>query len=162
MKLEVEKLDLRKANKILMAVFLVLLGWFLLDLLLSLGNSHITIMGPEVRDEEDVVEEDFRNLPDFSYYSKEINKRRLFKGVSPQQKSSSADTAGNSAKTLAADFQLIGLAAGENPQVIIQNKKTRQSYFLYEGQSQDNLKVEEITENKVKLDYNGEIFELFF
>jgi len=159
--MKIEDLDLEKANKILLGVFLVLLGLFMLDILLGLGKSKVTVLRPE-GEVELGKNEDIKQSPDFSSYAKEIKKRQLFKGTLPQERAASAEASQQDVrKILPSDFQLMGIAAGVNPQAIIMNKKTQQTYFLYKGQSQDNLTIEEILENKVKLSYEGEIFELF-
>jgi len=58
------------------------------------------------------------------------------------------------------DFTLKGIIAGDKPQVILEDEKNKKSYFLYKGDSVDNIKVEEIQEDKVILTINGERLEL--
>lgn len=158
--MRIKGLGLQEVNKILLGVFLLLLGWFLLDTLLSLEKPKEPLIRPadlEVTDERQGG--NIRQLSDFSIYAQEVKKRQLFKGTLLQDKPASPGITSEPSRTMPSDFQLLGIAAGENPQVIIQNKKTNQTYFLYEGQSQDNLKVEEISGNRVKLNYEGEAFE---
>lgn len=159
--MKIENLELQRLNKVLMGVFLLLLGGLLLDILLSLGKPGVMVLGPEERIETGVSDE-LKPLADFSQYSREIKKRQLFKGTLAQDRVASADSSvPDATRILPSDFRLVGIAGGINSQAIIQNKKTNQTYFLYRGQSQDNLKVEDILGNKVILNYAGEIFELF-
>ena len=58
------------------------------------------------------------------------------------------------------DFTLQGIIAGDKPQAILEDGKNKKSYFLYKGDSVDNIKVEEIQEDKVILTINGERLEL--
>ncbi|MCM8766088.1 MAG: general secretion pathway protein GspB [Candidatus Omnitrophica bacterium] len=161
--MELGKIEWERLNKILWGIFLCLLGWFLLDVFLSLGRAkkEEILISPEERAEIAEIEE-IKAVTDFSKYSRELKRRQLFKGTPPQERSvSSSTTSQETLRTSPSDFQLLGIAGGSNPQVIILNKKTNQTYFLYEGESQDNLQVEEISGNKVKLNYGGERFELF-
>ena len=58
------------------------------------------------------------------------------------------------------DYTLKGIIAGDKPQVILEDGKNNKSYFLYKGDSVDNIKVEDIQEDKVILTINGERLEL--
>ncbi|MCM8778613.1 MAG: hypothetical protein NC898_02135 [Candidatus Omnitrophica bacterium] len=158
--MDVEKIEWQKLNKLLLGVFLFLLGWFLLDILLSLGKSKKEfLISPEERAEVSEIEE-IKTVVDFGKYSRDLKKRQLFKGTLPTEKSFSTPSE-DAVYISPSDFQLLGIAGGSNPQVIILNKKTNQTYFLYQGQKQDNLEVEEISGNRVKLNYAGQSFELF-
>ena len=58
------------------------------------------------------------------------------------------------------DFTLMGIIAGDKPQAILEDGKNKKTYFLYKGDSVDNIKVEDIQEDKVILTINGEQLEL--
>ena len=58
------------------------------------------------------------------------------------------------------DFALKGIIAGDKPQVILEDEKNKKSYFLYKGDSVDNIRVEDIQSDKVILSINGEVLEL--
>jgi hypothetical protein len=162
--MQMETRKMRQINKILIAAFLVILGWFLLDILLNLGKTEAPSFSGTDKDEEaDVpVKKIGQPPPDFGYFSKEIGKRQLFKGSSIQQESVPGQEASNAAADITSPvFQLLGIVAGAKPQVIIQNNRTQKTYFLYKGQIQDNLKLEDVSGNKAKISYEGETFELF-
>lgn len=156
-----DNLKLHNINKILLLSFLVLLGWFLLDILLNLGNNDLELIGlVNTEEPESEKKEELQQLLDFNQYAKEINRRQLFKGSSVQD-GNAGSVISSATATLFSDFQLLGIVSGAKPQAIIQNKRTGSTYFLYKGQSQDNLIAEDILSNKVRLNYSGEIFELF-
>ncbi|MCM8784481.1 MAG: hypothetical protein NC818_06935 [Candidatus Omnitrophica bacterium] len=160
--MNIEKIEWQKLNKILLGIFLLLLGWFLLDIFLNLGKTKEILITSSEEQERTVTIDDLKPIPQFKQYEQAVRKRQLFKGTLSQEKVVSPDTATQHPNRIyPSDFQLLGIAAGANPQAIILNKKTNQTYFLYSGQGQDNLKVEEISGNKVKLNYGGETFELF-
>lgn len=58
------------------------------------------------------------------------------------------------------DFALKGIIAGDKPQAILEDEKNKKSYFLYKGDSVDNIRVEDIKSDKVILSINGEVLEL--
>jgi len=160
--MDVEKIEWEKLNKILLGIFLFLLGWFLLDILLSLGKTKESFL-TSFQESSEVISgiDDLKPIPEFKQYEEAVKRRKLFKGTLPEKTTSGGASTQDSARLVISDFQLLGIAKGANPQAIILNKKTNQTYFLYKGQTQDNLKVEDISENKVKLNYGGEVFELF-
>lgn len=161
MQIEIQKM--RQVNKILIAGFLVVLGWFLLDILFNLGKTEILSFSGTANEEELAVPvKKTKQVPDFSYFSKEIGRRQLFKGSSIQQESvPGQESPGVLADSISPAFQLLGIVAGAKPQAIIQNNRTQKTYFLYKGQIQDNLKLEDVSGNKAKINYEGETLELF-
>ncbi len=59
------------------------------------------------------------------------------------------------------DMSLVGIIAGENPQAIIEDKKTQKTFYLSRGQFMGEFQVKEIKEGKVILDYKGQSYELY-
>ncbi|MCX5657711.1 MAG: hypothetical protein NTZ48_05760, partial [Candidatus Omnitrophica bacterium] len=128
MQIEIRKM--RQINKVLIAVFLVILGWFLLDILLNLGKTEMFSFSDTDKDEEAVVsvKKIGQPLPDFSYFSKEIGRRQLFKGSSTQQESFPGQESASTTLDIASPvFQLLGIVAGAKPQAIIQNNRTQKT-----------------------------------
>jgi len=58
------------------------------------------------------------------------------------------------------DLSLKGIIAGDKPQAIIEDEKNKKSYFLYKGESVNDIKVEDIQADRVILRVNGEVLEL--
>jgi len=67
---------------------------------------------------------------------------------------------GPSLSELAKDLVLVGVITGDNPQAIIQDKRTRQSFYVYEGESVLEFKVKRIEKATVILEYKGETLKL--
>ncbi len=72
--------------------------------------------------------------------------------VSPVKNISRGEILGN--------LNLLGIISGENNQAIVEDKTLKKTYFLYKGDSFGDLKVYDIKESSVILDYNGEKIEL--
>ncbi|MGE5308239.1 MAG: hypothetical protein ACM3OC_04075 [Deltaproteobacteria bacterium] len=58
------------------------------------------------------------------------------------------------------DLNLLGIVSGDVPQAVIENKKDQQTYYLTKGQFIDEMRVSDIQENKVILEYKGKHAEL--
>ncbi|KPK38295.1 MAG: hypothetical protein AMJ78_10235 [Omnitrophica WOR_2 bacterium SM23_29] len=99
--------------------------------------------------------------PPFSTYAEVIGRRDLFK---PQQPEVPPEK--SSEKTLEAaynklnDLSLIGIIAGEKPQAVIEDRKNQKTYFLYKGQTVNQMRVEDILGDRVIFIFEGERFEL--
>lgn len=96
---------------------------------------------------------------DFSEYAGIIGKRNLFKTYEAPGKTQ-APAAQIAPSDLLGNYALAGVISGDNPQAIIEDKKTKATYFLNKGQLLGNFKIEEILEGKVILELSGERFEL--
>jgi len=58
------------------------------------------------------------------------------------------------------NLNLLGIITGDNNQAIIEDKTLKKTFFLYKGDSIGELKVYEIKNSVVILDYKGERIEL--
>jgi len=66
-----------------------------------------------------------------------------------------------SAKQLASRLTLMGIVAGETPQAIIEDTETKKTYFVTAGQAvTDGALLEQVLDNRVILDFEGEKIEL--
>lgn len=61
---------------------------------------------------------------------------------------------------IAAVLRLVGISWGREPIAMIENKNEKKTYFLKKGDSITQFKVKDILEDRVILDYNGELIEL--
>ncbi len=147
-------------NKILFTILIILLTGIILDIFFEPKKEPLLFFNLErvKREISEYPEKYVRELPSLSYYLNKINKRNLFKSdmAVPAKILPIADRG-----ITPSDFILRGIALGARSQAIIENRRTRRTYFLHTGQSQNDLKVEEIKSGSVKLNYKGESFELF-
>lgn len=58
------------------------------------------------------------------------------------------------------NFNLLGIITGDNNQAIIEDKTLKKTFFLYKGDSMGELKVYDIKDSSVILEYKGEKIEL--
>ncbi|MFH1338988.1 MAG: hypothetical protein ABIH40_04025 [Candidatus Omnitrophota bacterium] len=106
-----------------------------------------------------VIEEEIKpEVKPYSFYQEAITGRQIFS-------SSTAEVAqaqsGSTFTEYIKDLNLLGIISGDNPQAIIEDKKTQKTYFLKRGESFGTIKVEGIGEGKVTLELQGQRFDLF-
>lgn len=94
----------------------------------------------------------------YEFYLEGIKDRQIFGSVSGQEIERPASAV---SADLIKDINLVGIISGENPQAIIEDKKTQKTYYLNKDQFISEFQVEEIQEGKVILNYKGQRFELF-
>ena len=113
----------------------------------------------EAQDKEEAVSKeaaDIEPTKPYSYYSKDIGSRDIFKPV-VQDREGAVDRGQQGIKD---KFSLIGVITGEELQAAIEDKTASKTYFVFKGDYIDDVLVEDILVNKVILDYRGERFEL--
>lgn len=94
----------------------------------------------------------------YESYSEGIIDRQIFSSPTAQE------TQGPSSGVdidLIKDINLVGIISGENPQAIIEDKKTQKTYYLSKGQFIGEFQVEDIREGKVILNFRGQRYELY-
>lgn len=95
----------------------------------------------------------------FEYYAQVLNQRQLFSNPSGQENTGPQAVA---SADITKDIGLVGIIAGDNPQAVIEDKKTHRTYYLNKGQSIGDLQVEDIQEGKIIINYNGQKYEMYF
>lgn len=94
----------------------------------------------------------------YMYYAAELEKRNIF---GPSLYAENPASPGEPAlKESIKDLNLLGIVSGKNPQAIIEDKKEGKTHFVNKGDSIGPLRVEEITEDRVILNYRGERLDL--
>jgi len=58
------------------------------------------------------------------------------------------------------DISLIGVISGDDPQAVIEDKRTQKTYYVNKGQFIEQFQVEDIKDGKIVLTCGGERFEL--
>lgn len=145
---------------IILGVFIVL-AWFLWDLYFNHPQFEKSLSLSKHKPKPEVISVAKKEPMPYSYYQEEISKRNIFKSQGEGEKVSQAAPAGLAFKELVKDLNLLGIVAGDNPQVIIEDRKMQKTFFLYKGDYVGEMKVEAIYPDKVVLEFRGERISLF-
>lgn len=97
----------------------------------------------------------------YSYYSNKIAGKNIFGGGSYIQTESQMSETEPSTELSGGGLGLVGIIPGDNPQAIVEDKKSQKTYYLAKGQSINGITAEEINEDKVVLEYRGKRVTLF-
>jgi len=95
----------------------------------------------------------------FDFYLDGIKGRQIFSERSGQSASGAA--AGGMESELIKDINLLGIISGDNPQAIIEDKKSQKTFYVSRGEFVGQFQVEEIQDGKVTLTYQGQRFDLY-
>lgn len=120
-----------------------------------------TIVIPKVAPEKNQagIASSENEAKNYDYYTQGTD-RQIFVSPAAQEAERPAASAAVSAD-IVKDVSLVGIISGDNPQAVIEDKKTQKTYYVEKGQSIGDIKVEEIQEGKVILNYKGQKFELY-
>lgn len=158
-------LDIRLIKR-LNAIILIFLALSIIGISTSLQKANrltdFAQLNP-AKDEGSTSDLDYKvkELKPFSYYSEIIGKRQLFKIIAAAESKEKSKAAPNAASLDAIkNYSLLGVIGGENPQAIIEDKKTKQTIYLQKGQSLGELKVRDLQDGKIILESGGETAEL--
>ena len=162
--MDFNKLKLARINKILTALFLLVLVYLLYDLFVftaprifdSMKKSGVDII------REDSFQQNAKQkssnigvVRPLDYYTQKIGAKNLFK-ASLVEESSNTTIAATEAQTLI----LKGVIAGRNPQAVIEDAKTQKTYFVVKNDRIGDIIIDSVEENKVKLKLGNEVFDL--
>lgn len=158
-------LDIRLIKR-LNAIILIFLALSIIGISTSLQKANRMTDFAQInpaKDEDSISSPDYKakELKPFSYYSEIIGKRQLFKIIAAAESKEKSKAAPNAASLDAIkNYSLLGVISGENPQAIIEDKKTKQTIYLQKGQSIGELKVTDVQDGKIILESGGQTAEL--
>ncbi|HTL70816.1 MAG TPA: type II secretion system protein N [Candidatus Eisenbacteria bacterium] len=153
--------NLAVVNQVLMAVAVALLVYLVSDAAAAVIQLGRPInLAPKREAPAPATSESVSPLNDSAYYLQKVASRDIFKeGGQPVVKQEAAAPVEESAAT--SNLSLVGISWSANPDVIIEDKESKRTYFVKRGQViGDGVKVEAIFKDHVVLSHDGQEFEL--
>ena len=89
----------------------------------------------------------------FDDYQRLLSDKSIFVPAAPRKRQQSA-TEGPSLRDLVKELRLVGIMPGEDPQAIIEDKRTGETLFLKRDEMINDIKIEDIGTGRVTLSYN--------
>lgn len=98
----------------------------------------------------------------FEYYSGLLAGHEIFGRLAvTEHEAASPGSTRAKAADLVGNLTLMGIVSGDQPQVILEDRKSQKTYYLSKGQSVGEVRIDDIKEGKVIVSCNGERFELY-
>lgn len=148
-------------NRIIMLIFILSCIYLIISFIYPFWGLKRIDLGPEVikLKPENIPIKPKQEVKPFESYLDSVKKQKIFSsGISGDDTSKPAKAA---SADLIKDINLVGIISGENPQVIIEDKKAQKTYYLNKGQFIGDIEVSDIQEGKIILNYNGQKYELY-
>lgn len=92
------------------------------------------------------------------FYRQELSGRQIFGGA---QEGAAGGPASGVNVDLTKDINLVGIISGEPAQAVIEDVKTKKTYYLSRGQFIGELRVDDIQDGKIIINYHGQKYELY-
>lgn len=146
-------------NKALISIFIVLIVYFLVDYFFLPAVKVSPPVNGEAPAEDTAEKEPVKYQ--YSYYQKDISGKDLFKPL-VKDVHGEEEAPDAALEDIAASLGLMGVVSGAKPQAIIEDRKSKKTYFLNKGDKLGNVQLKEILEGegKVILIYKGREFDL--
>jgi len=92
-----------------------------------------------------------------THYTNTLNRRQMFKMYEPPRpKAMEKEKPRVTLQQLLGGYTFVGIIFGDNPQAIIEEKKSGQSYYLTAGQFLGEIKIEKIEKGKITVSHGEE------
>lgn len=156
-------LNLAMVNRMLMVCAGALFLYLVVDTVASaLQLSHPPILSARKEARGQAAAPHSSPLNESAYYLQKVSARDIFKeGGRPEAPVQSEEPAPVEANPLTASLSLVGISWSANPDVIIEDKENKRTYFVKRGQNVgEGVKVEAIFKDHVVLSHDGREFEL--
>lgn len=166
--LQTNYLDAKKNKINFLNRILILTSFFLLFLLVlefAKGKPHPNLLVPEEGQKRETQNVSSPQSKPLAHYLREIGKKELFhsdRGFGTPLASEKSEKSDIRLERLAENLVLLGVTLDHQPQAVIEDQKSKKTYFLKVGESIGQIKVEAILKGKVILGYENEKLELVF
>ena len=118
----------------------------------------------EISKEVDVSRETdttIKKSPPLNDYTKIVNSRKMFKVFeAPKPREKGPVKPKVTLGQLLAGYTFVGIIFGDDPQAIIEEKRSKQSYYLNAGQYIGDIKIDKIDKGKVTVSYGDETMDI--
>jgi len=162
-KIKISSDFLTTVNRLLIIMSIGIVVFFALRLWNNGQNTNdiildsFVIAGEGSHSSQDVT---FSEIKPFNYYKKRIEERDIFELPWEKIKSSKIERFDSKIPELGRHIKVIGIVLDQDPKVIIENLKTRETLFLSKGERYGDMILQEIYEDKAVFLYNNEQIEL--
>ena len=157
-----EPSDIKRINRLLRFCVFILVVYFVTSFIIStlnLEKEPVLVLKTEVSEQAEIAKLS-SPLKKLSYYLEEVRTRDIF---NPLPKIIEADGVGGRKRKVSAkiaeaakDLKLTGISWSDDPDVFIEDIKSKRVYFLKKGEMIGKIKIEAIFRDKVVLSYEGE------
>jgi hypothetical protein len=95
-----------------------------------------------------------------AYYIGKLSGRNIFSRAAKAESPTDEPIFSSKMAEMTADLKLVGISMSENPDAMVEDTKLGKTYFVKTGTMIGDLRVDDITKDKVVLKYKKELFEL--
>ena len=151
--------NLKVLNKIFFIISAVLLIYLIIDF--SFNHPDAAMIGRLIsppKPRSFLYKNAFQPRP-FLYYLEMVRRRNIFSPI-VLGKSKKPKVAKEQLRAMIKNLRLVGISWSKNPVAMIEDEKTKKTYFLKKGQMINEFKIEDVLKNEVILSFKGEKIEL--
>jgi hypothetical protein len=159
------RIDLRLVNAVLLALILCLAIALVAQIVST--SSQLSAMSRKGASLAGLIQQgagfkDIAAIRGMSYYTEKVSQRNIFKRGARIEEEKKAVDLSPSAKALelTQGLRLVGISWSDDPDAMIENTKSSQTFFIKKGSPIGDLKVEDILKDRIVLRYNKELVEL--
>ena len=162
LKSKFSRLHIRNVQGLLRGILFISFGYLVICLIWPKFVRQEVGGGAIKKEESKITEEEASpEIKPYNFYQKAIQDRQIFTALSIETERGDQGQSDSSITERIKELNLLGIISGDKPQAIIEDKKTQKTHFLEEGEFLGAIKVEEIGEGKVTLEFQGQRFDLF-
>jgi type II secretory pathway component PulC len=97
----------------------------------------------------------------YAYYLDAVKKRKVFNVPAVTSLQPLVVASEGPGSNVTKDLSLVGIIAGAVPQAIIEDKKSKKTYYVNTGQYIGEIQIDDIQEGKIVINHNGSRFEMY-
>lgn len=148
-------------NRVLIVVILLALIYVVLSYVYPYKGKAIISKEDELNISSEGVGESLEQMQPATHYIDILSKRQMFKMFEvPKPKSAEPQKPKITLQQMLGGYTFIGILFGDNPQAVVEDKKTGQSFYLTAGQYLGEIKIDNIEKGKVSVSYDDQKMDI--
>ncbi len=152
--------NLKVINKTFLILSVVLLGYSIISLIFGRYDMRKVYKNIQPIKEKWLTQKVETKERPYLHYLEMARRRNIFSPIPLKEESEKPKIEKKQLQEIMQDLKLVGISWGKESIAMVESKKEKRTYFLKKGDNIGQFKISDILEDRVILDYKGELIEL--
>lgn len=151
--------NLKAVNKIFFVLSAILLGYSVVSFVFGRPDIKKVYEKSRLMKWKQSEQKAISEVRPFLHYLEVVNRRNIFSPIALKEVKKT-EAKKKQLQEMVKDLSLVGISWGKEPIAMIEDNKTKKTYFLKKGMRINRFKIEDILKDRVILSFEGEEIEL--
>ncbi len=152
--------NLKTLNRVFFVLSVVLLGYAVVAFVFGRPDIKAVYEKSRLMKWRQSEQKEVSEARPFLHYFEMVNRRNIFSPIALKETKSNKEVKKKQLQEMIGELDLVGISWSKDPVAMIEDSKTKKTYFLKKGMKINKFKIEDILKDRVILSFEGGEIEL--